>query len=369
MSDPLLPTFAKRSRFAVKSTANARGVELVIYIVAMLWISWLIVKCTWDISSNDVPGLSPGYLFNNRPMDNSDLQYKGFRNNLSSLILLAIAHVCISQLTVFITKSNNSSTRAIPVKLYTSLLLSCIVLFIFYGLDTLKILFFNILFYFITKLTQKQYVAPIMYWIFSVLLLLVIDAFDVSDLQLLSYLGRYKGIGLDWTGSFNFCILRMISFGMDNYWRSNNSEFSVSDHQKHCKDCQELRFDEGDCAKLRIEAPLPESNYNLINFLAYTLYLPLFLAGPIITFNDFITQSRKPSKSVTIYSTFIYGVRWIFLVCLMEIMIHAFHVIAISKARAWDGFTPFQITMVGFWSLKHIWLKLTVIWKFFRLWV
>ena len=156
MSDPLLPSFARRSRLAVKSTANARGLELVIYIVAMLWISWLIVKCTWDISSNDVPGLSPGYLFNNRPMDNSDLQYKGFRNNLSSLILLAIAHVCISQLTVFITKSNNSSNRAIPVKLYTSLLLSCIVLFIFYGLDTLKILFFNILFYFITKLTQKQ---------------------------------------------------------------------------------------------------------------------------------------------------------------------------------------------------------------------
>jgi D-alanyl-lipoteichoic acid acyltransferase DltB (MBOAT superfamily) len=53
----------------------------------------------------------------------------------------------------------------------------------------------------------------------------------------------------------------------------------------------------------------------------------------------------------------------------MEVIMHAFHVIAISKDRAWPGFTPFQIMMVGYFTLVHIWLKLLLIWRFFRFWV
>jgi D-alanyl-lipoteichoic acid acyltransferase DltB (MBOAT superfamily) len=95
----------------------------------------------------------------------------------------------------------------------------------------------------------------------------------------------------------------------------------------------------------------------------------LYLAGPIIPFNDFIAQSEKQPKTITARSTLMYLFRWIGLYFFMEIFLHAFHVIAISKDRAWSGFTPFQIMMVGYFTLKHIWLKLTIIWKFFRLWV
>jgi D-alanyl-lipoteichoic acid acyltransferase DltB (MBOAT superfamily) len=35
---------------------------------------------------------------------------------------------------------------------------------------------------------------------------------------------------------------------------------------------------------------LTEEDYSLINFLAYCLYPPLYIAGPIITFNDFVWQ-------------------------------------------------------------------------------
>lgn len=369
MSEPLLPTFVRRSRYVLKQPTTARGVELILYVAAGLWITLAVIKCTWELSSTPVRGLSPGYLFGNRPMDNSDLQYRGFRDNIWALIPLAFVYVLITKVTVYLTKSIDSTSRAIPIKIYISLLLSCIVFFIFYGIDVLKILFFNFLFFFITKATQKLQFAPIFYWMLSISILLVINWSDVTNVPFLSYFDSYKGLGLNWAGSFNFTILRMISFGMDNFWRLNSPKYSITDHQKNCKECQEARFDGSECAKLRIEAPLPDSNYNLINFMAYNMYLPLYLAGPIITFNDFIAQSKKKPKSVTFNGTLIYGARWIFLFCLMEVMIHAFHVIAISKARAWDGFTPFQITMVGFWSLKHIWLKLTVIWKFFRLWV
>ena len=103
--------------------------------------------------------------------------------------------------------------------------------------------------------------------------------------------------------------------------------------------------------------------------MAYTLYIPLYLAGPIIPFNDFLAQSEKPPKTITTRSTLTFFARWLGLYFSMELFLHAFHVIAISKDRAWSGFTPFQIMMVGYFTLKHIWLKLSIIWKFFRLWV
>jgi D-alanyl-lipoteichoic acid acyltransferase DltB (MBOAT superfamily) len=34
------------------------------------------------------------------------------------------------------------------------------------------------------------------------------------------------------------------------------------------------------------------STYSLVNYVAYVLYPPLYLAGPIITFNDFMWQVR-----------------------------------------------------------------------------
>jgi hypothetical protein len=41
----------------------------------------------------------------------------------------------------------------------------------------------------------------------------------------------------------------------------------------------------------------------------------------------------------------------------MEVFMHGFHVIALSKAKAWRDLSPYQIMMVGFFTLKHIWLK------------
>ena len=42
--------------------------------------------------------------------------------------------------------------------------------------------------------------------------------------------------------------------------------------------------------KDRITMPCFASDYNYTNFIAYVLYPPLYLCGPIITFNDFISQ-------------------------------------------------------------------------------
>lgn len=49
--------------------------------------------------------------------------------------------------------------------------------------------------------------------------------------------------------------------------------------------------------KDRITVPCFASDYNYINFVAYVLYTPLYLCGPIITFNDFISQVHSQMQT------------------------------------------------------------------------
>jgi D-alanyl-lipoteichoic acid acyltransferase DltB (MBOAT superfamily) len=53
----------------------------------------------------------------------------------------------------------------------------------------------------------------------------------------------------------------------------------------------------------------------------------------------------------------------------MEIMIHYMYMVSIFHAKPpWSTYTPSQLSMLGFFNLKHIWLKLLIPWRFFRLW-
>jgi hypothetical protein len=45
----------------------------------------------------------------------------------------------------------------------------------------------------------------------------------------------------------------------------------------------------------RIDTPAHIEDYGLLNYLAYILYSPLYLAGPIVSFNDFVHQVSCPS--------------------------------------------------------------------------
>lgn len=46
------------------------------------------------------------------------------------------------------------------------------------------------------------------------------------------------------------------------------------------------------------EKHVPQDQYNLVTYLAYILYAPLYLAGPIITYNAFASQVSSISTSV-----------------------------------------------------------------------
>jgi D-alanyl-lipoteichoic acid acyltransferase DltB (MBOAT superfamily) len=75
-----------------------------------------------------------------------------------------------------------------------------------------------------------------------------------------------------------------------------------------------------------------------------------------------------PSPHVTRRFVITYALRLVGVVLLMEWTLHYIYVVAISKEKAWDGDTPLELSMIGYFNLVIIWMKLLIPWRFFRLW-
>lgn len=105
------------------------------------------------------------------------------------------------------------------------------------------------------------------------------------------------------------------------------------------------------------------------NYVAYLLYSPLYLAGPIVTFNDYVSQQRYTPPSLNRTRTILYGIRFFLTLLCMELILHYIYAVAISKSSPdWSIFSPGQLSMLAFFNLHIIWLKLLIPWRFFRLW-
>jgi D-alanyl-lipoteichoic acid acyltransferase DltB (MBOAT superfamily) len=90
------------------------------------------------------------------------------------------------------------------------------------------------------------------------------------------------------------------------------------------------------------------------------------MAGPIITFNNFTSQLSRPIKQHAI-PVLHYGLRWVGALLLIEVLLHLFPVVAIKNAHAWLNFSALDFIMLAYLNLNIVWLKLLLIWRFFRL--
>ncbi|KAF7722454.1 glycerol transporter [Apophysomyces ossiformis] len=155
-------------------------------------------------------------------------------------------------------------------------------------------------------------------------------------------------------------MLRLISFNMDYYWQCKKPRIEYEKKE----DGDGLMITD----KERINVPCPEAFYSMHYFLAYVLYTPLYLCGPIITFNDFVSQLRIPSSNITKRYVILYAIRLVGAILTIELLLHYMYVVAISKMKAWEGNTPLELSMIGYFNLVIIWMKLLIPWRFFRLW-
>lgn len=87
-----------------------------------------------------------------------------------------------------------------------------------------------------------------------------------------------------WNLPANFLVLRLISYNIDSYYahhvnkKHNNSKIKI-----------ESNNNQDDISNISHSS----DEYNFLSCFAYCLYPPLYVAGPIITFNSYLHYVKK----------------------------------------------------------------------------
>ena len=266
--------------------------------------------------------LRPGWLTEYRDYDQ---QYEGFRKNFW-LFGFALSGYCVL--------SKLFRRRVEFICLFNLLLVGLL-----HGMNALLLVSIVLVNFITTKFVQVR--PKLVSWIFNLVSLFLVHHSGFSF--------NYSGLFPRWNILYNLTMLRLLSFSLDYHT-------PTVDHS--CALCVEKP-----CQRKRIGERRKEQEFSLIYYFAYVFYFPLFLAGPIITFNNFVSQIKNPRP---IPNLLWYGIRLVFALLLLEVIFHYFHVIAIKDAKTWTAFTPLQFSAIGYFNLKIIWLKLLVIWRFCR---
>lgn len=378
------PRDLKKRQAIIQSATPSRWktLEFRFYLACFAVVVPLMFKTAAEASNETNPNywiykgvLSNGWIFG-RKVDNTDQQYRFFRDNFPMLIALLVVHVLSRRLVQKVAPSVSRTT----FDMYTGLL----VLFGLHGFNCFKILLHVTVEFFIGRLSNKnRKLSIILLWGYGIGTLFINAKYRKfkfgSLLPFLSFMDSFEGMIERWDVFFNFTLLRMLSFNLDyiahnqddrappECTKAKTSEDSIplseTPEETTC-DSDELFYNE----RKRLDAWSPTSDYSFSKCLSYTFYTPLFIAGPILTFNDYLFQSRNPLPSIEPRRIAIYGARLLFCILTMEFILHYIYVVVVSKAKAWYNDTPFQISMIGLFNLNIIWLKLLIPWRMFRFW-
>ncbi|KAI9354740.1 MBOAT, membrane-bound O-acyltransferase family-domain-containing protein [Pilaira anomala] len=364
--DDLPPTIKTKEKITIKPS-RWHTKEFYFYYVCFCIVVPYMFYVPYKLSTKTHPNypkyadlLSEGWIFG-RQVDDSDAQYSQFREHIPKIIPLLVIHILLN--------AANKRCHFIKSHIRFSLLTSLVVLVIFHGSSSLKYLFIISISYTIGRRTRGTKWNPILTWLFNLAILFLNEHYSgyrFADMfgSWLEPVDAFEGVQGRWHVLFNFAMLRLVSFNMDYYWACNaqeKQELVVKDHTENQPPLND---------KDRIVTPLKDldKDYGYLNFLAYILYTPLLLCGPIITYNDFISQFKYPSKNITKRYVITYAIRLVIVILIMELTLHYLYVVAISKSRAWDGASPLEMSMIGYFNLVIIWMKLLIPWRFFRFW-
>ena len=265
----------------------------------------------------------------------SDHQFKSFRDGFPSLLALFTLFIGINRLF-----GNHG-------RFYGTLL----VVFLLHGFKVFEPLCFVLINYAALKLIKKRELIVPFTWIYAIGTLFLLE----TSLTQSYNFWIWNGFLPRWNVIFKISILRIISFNLD--YNKSHAEQNTSTLNCCIDDL---------CHKCRIQKC--SNDFGLKLYFMYIFYPPLYLSGPIMTFNDFSHQIKlKHHKKMTFRTNLSYGVRLLGSMFTLEVILHLFHVCAIKSTSAWhQSFSPLAFAAVAFFNLKIIWLKLLIIWRFSR---
>ncbi|KAJ4840455.1 hypothetical protein Tsubulata_023025, partial [Turnera subulata] len=303
------------------------------------------------------PGWLPGFL-----NDVSDAQWRNFRGNLPilSLVFGIFAALANGFRALFSLRAKGMSFLWLSLSLvYLSYLHGACLIFIL-GIASLNFLL-------VKTFGARTNYFPFLLWAFNLFFLLsnrVYEGYAFSSFgQRWAYLDNFRGT-FRWHICFNFVVLRMISFGYDYHWAHRDSRFDHEKHTQRCRICQSGKT----CYQVLQEKSLQSDKFSFSIYLSYLIYAPLYIAGPIMSFNAFAAQLDTPHNNYTARDVSLYGLRWIFSFFLIELLTHLFHYNAFATSGLWRSLSPVDIFIIGYGVLNFMWLKFLLIWRYFRLW-
>ena len=402
-SDPVATKEAAQKARARAPPPKWQTPEFFLYYVVILLAVPSMFWVAYDVSRPSDPRypkyerfLSEGWI-PGRKIDNSDAQYHTFRRNLPYTGALLVFHPLLRRAWNAIYRgAGHGASQRLEQRVSFDFVFAIIYLLALNGVSAFKVLAILYLNYQVAMKLPRGYI-PAATWVFNVSTLFANELFggyplhkmasyvsppgvagDSKLMQTGAWLDGFGGMNPRWEVLFNITILRLISFNMDYYSSipqrgANGIEVSnpcctnvttLSNADKK-KQLDPANLSERD----RIKISADVRDYSFRNYLAYAAYAPLYLAGPIITFNDYISQSKHRAASIEGSRTIRYAVRFLLVLLAMELVLHFDYVGAISKAApVWGDYTAAQLSMLSFFNLHIIWLKLLLPWRMFRLW-
>lgn len=358
-----------------------------------------------------LPGLQPGWLFG-RQVDLSDAQWRGFRTPFPTLLgaaLVTAPLVAVARRTL--------GPNAMPA---FHAAYGAVVAAYLHGVRSLWIVSLLCAHYCVCRvfagrprlglaavwvsalaaLAAVQYTAPA--WSFAGLGGPALKPLDAA----------FQGILPRWWVHFNLLVLRLISFGADLHRRrARDARKRTKPEPRRTKAIEEVGSDDAaapaapaaraaknnapespgtepktmpivvDATKSTVRDydslvrdPPDSIAYSFAEYLAYCLYPPLYLAGPTAAFDGFAPQLRRAQTSHSRRAVFKYALlKFGVVFLLLELWTHLVYTNAMAVSRVWTRdvfgvFGPFEVGATSLATLNFMYLKFTVMWRFFRLW-
>ncbi|XP_021282210.1 putative membrane-bound O-acyltransferase C24H6.01c isoform X3 [Herrania umbratica] len=135
-------------------------------------------------------------------------------------------------------------------------------------------------------------------------------------------------------------------------------------HIQRCHVCKSGKI----CYQILQERNVHTNNFTFTIYLSYLVYAPIYISGPIISFNAFASQLDVPQNYYSVKEVTWYGLRWVFGLSLMELMTHLFYFNAFAVSGSWKMLSPMDIFIIGYGVINFMWLKFFLIWRYFRFW-